>query len=687
MEKNKILICEDESILALELEGRLTKMGYYVVGSVDSGEESIKSAEKSKPDLVLMDIHLAGKMDGIEAAGEIRSRFDIPVLYLTAYSDNETLLRARITEPFGYLLKPYQERELHAAIEMALYKHKMEMKLKEREQRLAVTLKSIGDAIISTDEKGAVTFMNPQAEKMTGWTFKAAFGMDITDIFNIKINDSSSPKNISEMKSFNDAIVFGLKDDVLLISKDGREAPIVYNISPITDDRGNVSGGVLVIHDLSERQKIEEKLLMLEKAFETMQIGVTITNKEGIILYTNSAEARMHGFPMEAMIGKDVRTFAPYELSKPMNLEQLEELRSWKRESINLRKDGATFPVQLMSDLVINSSDDVIGIVTSCEDISERKRMEKELQQYSRHLNDLVTERTGQLTKTNDQLRHEIAERKETEKKLEQLLDELKNSQDQLIQSEKMASLGQLVAGIAHEINNPLGFLKSNMNNLQKFIKKIVAFINTCEQSDLSEEARERINKKKEEIQYDYLMQRLNKIIESSGIGIERMKKIVLDLKTFSRLDASELIDTDINRSIDLTLDLLVHEYKDRIKIIKEYGNLPEVQCYSAKLNQVLMNLLINACQAIEGEGEIRIKTETEDETVLIQIGDTGKGIPKHHISKIFDPFFTTKPVGEGTGLGLSISHKIIKQHGGSITVDSEIDRGTTFSITIPRKV
>lgn len=268
--------------------------------------------------------------------------------------------------------------------------------------------------------------------------------------------------------------------------------------------------------------------------------------------------------------------------------------------------------------------------------------------------------------------------------RLKKAIEERKRVESQLVQNAKMASLGELAAGIAHEINNPLGFIHANLRNLKKFSKKMIGLIESYDQVDIPEEAKEEFEKRKKEVNYDYLRSRMPEMIERSAVGADRMKKIIQDLRSFSRLDAAEFAEADINGAIETTLNIMFHEYKNRIEVKKEFGNLPLIECYIARLNQVFMNLLVNACHAIEDKGEIGIKTGIEDETVKIEISDTGKGIPGDVIDKVFDPFYTTKPVGQGTGLGLSISHGIIEQHKGEISVKSKVGEGTTFSIKIP---
>jgi len=282
-----------------------------------------------------------------------------------------------------------------------------------------------------------------------------------------------------------------------------------------------------------------------------------------------------------------------------------------------------------------------------------------------------------------------VSELEEKNSSLEKLYKELKNTQSQLIQSEKMGSLGQLVAGIAHELNNPISFIYANMKQLENYVEGINAVL--AELGDKAEgKLPEDLEKKLDELdkKYDlkYIRGDIDELIDESLEGSQRVKDLVLNLRNFSRLDEAEFKSVNLHEGLDSSLKLLNNEFKNRIEVIREYGDIPPVYCNPGQINQVFMNLLINAGQAITGKGSIRVRTHSENETVFIEVKDTGKGIPADIRDKIFDPFFTTKDVGEGTGLGLSISYNIIKEHGGKIRVDSEPGEGTEFIIALPIK-
>jgi PAS domain S-box-containing protein len=256
----QILVVEDESIVAEHIRKSLQSLGYSVPSVASSGEKAIKMVEEKSPDLVLMDIVLHGEMDGIEAAKEIRSRFNIPVVYLTAYSDEKILKRAKITEPFGYIIKPFTERDLRINIEIALYKQKMEMELKERELWLTAILKSLGEGVIATDKKGIIKIMNPFAEALTGWKREDALGKPLTTVFNIISEETDKQVENPIKKAIREDSFYGLADRTVLITKEGLKIPVDIIGSTIKDDRDNIIGIVVSFYDIIERNRIDEKL-------------------------------------------------------------------------------------------------------------------------------------------------------------------------------------------------------------------------------------------------------------------------------------------------------------------------------------------------------------------------------------------------------------------------------------------
>ncbi|TCV89651.1 ATP-binding protein [Sulfurirhabdus autotrophica] len=269
------------------------------------------------------------------------------------------------------------------------------------------------------------------------------------------------------------------------------------------------------------------------------------------------------------------------------------------------------------------------------------------------------------------------------------LIEQLESAQSQLLQSEKMASVGQLAAGVAHEINNPIGFVYSNMGTLEKYLEDLFAMVDSYELAESSiadGDVLARLQLAKQKLDLKFLKEDLPALMGESKDGITRVKKIVQDLKDFSHADVEEKWDfADLEKGIDTTLNIVNNEIKYKADVVKEYGSIAEVNCLSSQLNQVFMNLLVNAAHAIEERGTITIRTGKQGEEVWVEVADTGKGIAPENIKRIFDPFFTTKPIGKGTGLGLSMAYGIIQKHHGRIEVHSEVGKGTTFRVCLPQ--
>jgi two-component system NtrC family sensor kinase len=332
----------------------------------------------------------------------------------------------------------------------------------------------------------------------------------------------------------------------------------------------------------------------------------------------------------------------------------------------------------------------IIGAIETILDVTERRVAENDLRKAYDNLEFLVKRRTAELASANLRLEDDIRQRSQADAELRQrnaelteLNDKLSMAQQQLVQSEKLASIGQLAAGVAHEINNPIGYIFSNFGTLQGYLDQLFAVLGDYEAA--AQAGRPAVLSCSAE-ELAYLRDDIPALMRESKEGIARVRHIVQDLKDFSRVDANqEWVWANLHDGIDSTLNIVANEVKYKAEVSKQYGAIPDIECLPSQLNQVIMNLVVNAAHAMgEARGHIWIRTACSGDQVSLEVEDDGGGIAQENLSRIFDPFFTTKPIGRGTGLGLSLAYGIVQKHNGRIQVSSTVGKGTTFRIELP---
>lgn len=398
---------------------------------------------------------------------------------------------------------------------------------------------------------------------------------------------------------------------------------------------------------------------------ETSSDAIISTDDKGTVTFWNNAATEVFGYSGDEIVGKSVEYIIPNRfrkahqdgLKRVLTTGISHVVGSRPVEVIGFCKDGSEFPLELS--LAIWKRGGKTFFTGIIRDITGRKEIEVALRQDKEVLEKL----TDELQRTNE---------------------ELKNTQAQMLQREKMASVGQLAAGVAHEINNPMGFITSNLGSLQKYFAKYTGFISVQEEALKALGGDAAVEKAREKLKLDFIIDDTEDLLAESLDGAKRVTEIVQNLKSFSRIDAAERSLASMNECLDTTLKIVWNELKYKAEIKKEYGELSETFCNPQEINQVFMNLLVNAAQAIEKQGVITLRTWEEDGSVKVSVSDTGSGIPEDKLQRIFDPFYTTKEVGKGTGLGLSICYDIVKKHEGKISVVSEPDTGTTFTVSLP---
>ncbi len=412
--------------------------------------------------------------------------------------------------------------------------------------------------------------------------------------------------------------------------------------------------------DALVRKQLINKLAYFKNVLDHAQEAIFIFDADSLrMIYLNRSAEAYFGFCKEELMqmsSQQLDALIPHLADGEMVLS----LRANNNEMIALdtectRKDGSRFSVEITLQLVTGNDAKQV-LVPVVRNIEGRKRAYQ------------------------DQRKNYLL--------MEALNKELEDAQSHLLQSDKMASIGQLAAGVAHEINNPIGYVYSNLGTLEKYMQDTFGMLNQYEQAENSiadADVLSRLKAARARLDIDFIKQDLISLMSESKDGITRVKQIVQNLKDFSHVDTvDEWHFYDLHRGLDSTLNIVSNEIKYKAEVVKEYGDLPEVACLSSQLNQVFMNLLINAAHAIEARGTITLRTGRVADEVWVEISDTGKGIDPAHLNKIFDPFFTTKPIGKGTGLGLSLSYGIIQKHHGRIEVSSIVGRGTTFKVWLP---
>ncbi len=414
---------------------------------------------------------------------------------------------------------------------------------------------------------------------------------------------------------------------------------------------------------------------LLRTLVDNIPFRIYAKDRDSRFLFGNNRMARLAGVETPPqLIGKTDYDFFPAELAAKYFADEKQVMDSGRSlfdyEELVEDQDTGELGWTVTTKVLLRGEDGAVnGIVGIGYDVTQRKLMEERLR-----------ERTQALEVANARL--------EAEKEQQQILiRKLSDMQGQLLQSEKMASIGLLAAGVAHEINNPLAFISSNFGALERDAKDILKLIGAFEGVEglLPGDARAPVAFMKQDIGLDDIRQDLDALFAESREGLQRVKHIVQNLKDFSRPGGTEKEMADLEQGLNSTLNVAWNEIKYKADVVKEYAGVPELYCLPSQINQVFLNLLINAAHAIEGKGTIVVRTGYDDKVVWVEIEDNGSGIAPEHLDHIFEPFFTTKPVGKGTGLGLSIVYGIVQGHQGTIAVKSEVGKGTVFRVALPR--
>lgn len=463
--------------------------------------------------------------------------------------------------------------------------------------------------------------------------------------------------------------------DVLTVTKSifslvhGGAALLLVQATPAQDQR-------------QAQDALARTLSQLRATLESTGNGILVLDGQGRIDGMNQLFGKMWGIPDELLHARDDAGLLDFIVGSVLEAELFRARLGAvvdERETRDLlhHHDTRVFELGARPQYL---GEQIVGRVFGCQDLTERVRSEQALRESRDQLEQRVQARTADLAAANEILHTEKAQQAVLIKRLEE-------AQNQLLQSERMASIGQLAAGVAHEINNPVGFVNSNLGSLQHYVTELMALLGAYEQAEgaMDEAALAPIQRIKQDIDIDFLRDDVASLMAESQDGLKRVTRIVQDLKDFSHVDESERQWADLEAGLESTLRVVANEIKYKADVVKQFAGLPQIECFPFQLNQVFMNLLVNASHAIEERGTITLRTGHDAQSLWVEVQDTGKGIKPEHLQKIFDPFFTTKPVGQGTGLGLSLSYGIVQKHDGRIDVQSEVGKGTTFRVVLPK--
>ena len=612
MAKTKILVVEDESIPAEDIKEMVESFGYVVSAIASDGEEALAKAAKTPPNLVLMDIMLKGKMQGIETAERMRTLYNVPVIYLTAYADSKTLKRAKVTEPFGYVIKPFEERELRTSIEIALYKHDMEMKVKASEERYRGFFEQDLSGHFISEPQGRLLACNPAFARMLGFkSVHEALKSDMYMLYKNKAERDDYLRELRQKKKIDN-------HESELIRKDGKGIRVVSNVVGHFNGDGELSEISGFMLDITARKQAEDALRFSEEKYRTLfeesKDAILIYKLTGEFLDINQAGVTLFGYDSkEEFLETDGMKLYIQPRDRFELIARLEKEGFVKDYELRLkRKDGKHVVIHQTATAVKNQDGKITAIRGILRDVTEKKRLE-----------------------------------------------------EQLLQSQKMETIGTLAGGVAHDFNNLLTAIIGN--------------------ADMG-------------LQDSGPASHLHEAFTEIKKAATKASDLTDQLLSFSRKQVLRRLHLDPNKTIEDFLKMLRRIVGEDVEIVVNPApGLHTVLADPGQLQQVLMNLVANARDAMPSGGKIFLETANvlvEPEKnfsqldsrnyVKITIKDTGCGIDNEFLPHIFDPFFTTKPVGKGTGLGLAVVYGVVKQHDGWIQVKSEIGKGTEFEIFLP---
>lgn len=676
-EQIKVLIVDDDDLLCQILQDLLSQKGFATV-AVNSCREAYETVDREKFHAALIDLNLPDG-DGLELLTTFKKNNPECVCFiLTGFASMENAVKSLKRGADDFFVKPLVLEELLHHLTMALEKKELQQKLLQAESRYRLLVDQIQDGVAVLDAQARFIHANPAIEHMFGFSNEELMGKEIS----LLVPTTDHPDYHKDFQGY----LLDISKEFICSTlqaqgraHDGRLLPVEISMGELRDSGRETF--ICVIRDISQRKEAENRLIRqheeLDALFKQVEVAkreweqtmdcisdmVLLVDTRGRVRRFNKAFVAFLGLAPGEVLGSDwLATMRQYDMAPQFPDDGSDQIEHYHE------KTGRWFVFSRFS-YKTRDSEEIAGQVIAIHDATLLKKASQELEE----MNDAINLQHLELQKTMGEL--------------EKAYDELKMTQSQILQQEKMASIGQLAAGVAHEINNPTGFIISNLGSMGKYLEKIKAFFDDMKQVAAGAPAavHDQFEQLLKQHKINFVLEDVPDLIAESVDGAERVKTIVQNLKNFSRVDQAENTMADINECIDSTINIVWNELKYKTTLRKEYGDIPRTKCFPQQLNQVFMNLLVNGAQAIPEKGEIIVRTWQENGFICASFTDTGKGIKPEHLNRLFEPFFTTKEVGKGTGLGLSIAYDIVtKKHNGAISVDSEVGRGSTFTVKIP---
>jgi signal transduction histidine kinase/CheY-like chemotaxis protein len=693
---SKVLVVDDDEGMRRSVCAILEQYGFEHQEAAD-GLSALELVKRWQPDILLLDV-IMPHLDGIAVCRALRETpgtRTLPIITMTGATDKTLQLQCLEAGANDFIAKPIDVAELLARIRNLL-RFRLVANGKEEWEK---TIDCIRDMVMLIDGAGNIRRCNKSTTVFLQRSYLDVIGNNWLALLKTKgIGVDTATDRVMEVRQEQTDRLFEVR------------------LFPI-EQEGSLSSTSATIRDITEQRELEEALRLDEDRFKALwDLGrmpdATVMELvdfalESAVRLTQSSGGYFH------FMNEDQQSMNLYawsrEVIKTCKAEKtphypVERAGIWA-DCVRLRKPvihndypnepgrkglpEGHFALHRHLSIPVFEGDTIVAVAGVGN--KSRPYRDVDVNQLFLFMNDLWI--LLKQKKQKDALHQQNAE-------LEKAYGDLKTVKAHAFQQEKLASIGQIAAGVAHEINNPIGFIMSNLGTLQKYVGKMKEYIglqrdalttlsaalaSSGEQAGQTSDAvMNELETRNKTLKIEHVTDDLMSLVQESLDGAERIKKIMLDLKGFSRGDEKELRPADINAGLDSTINIVWNELKYKATLKKEYGELPLTECNIGQLNQVFMNLLVNAAHAIEKSGEIRVTTWTEKGSIHVAVADTGSGISPENLNRIFEPFFTTKDVGKGTGLGLSIAFEIVKKHDGDITVESAVGKGTTFTVRIP---